>query len=210
MSRIKAQEIAKTEGLLQSSNPALKRKNRAKSKEQIKREEELILRKIIEERMNIKGSCSKPTIYDILWIQLFFLPYTLYKWLAFYLTWYYKFNICKLEYGDEEKLYIIRKNLKLSAGEFNQLEEEEKEYYLSLQLWKKDKFDQWKKEEDEKNKAKLAESSQHKRYRRWMKKGEFVMVRLSPVERSTNNILIVFISYPTKIGGPGQITFMDD
>lgn len=160
--------------------------------------------------MNIKGSCSKPTIYDILWIQLFFLPYTLYKWLAFYLTWYYKFNICKLEYGDEEKLYIIRKNLKLSAGEFNQLEEEEKEYYLSLQLWKKDKFDQWKKEEDEKNKAKLAESSQHKRYRRWMKKGEFVMVRLSPVERSTNNILIVFISYPTKIGGPGQITFMDD
>lgn len=174
MNRIKAQEIAKAEGLLQSSNPALKRKNRAKSKEQIKREEELILRKIIEERMNIMGSCSKPTIYDILWVQLFFLPYTLYKWLAFYLTWYYKFSICKLEYGDEEKLYIIRKNLKLSEGEFNQLEEEDKEYYLSLQLWKKDKYEQWKREEDERNKAKLAESSQHKRYRRWMKKGEFV------------------------------------
>lgn len=178
LNRIKAQEIAKTEGLLQSSNPALKRKNRAKSKDQIKREEELILRKIIEERMNIMGSCSKPTIYDILWVQLVFLPYTLYKWAAFYLTWYYKFNVCKLEYGDEEKLYIIRKNLKLSEGEFNQLEEEDKEYYLSLQLWKKDKFDQWKKEEDERNKAKLAESSQHKRYRRWMKKGEFVDFRI--------------------------------
>lgn len=172
--RIKAQEIAKSEGLLQSFNPSLKRKNRSKTKDQIRREEELILRKIIEEKMNIKGSCSKPTIYDTLWIQLILLPYTLYKLIAFHLVWYYKFNVCKQEYGEEEKLYIIRKNLKLSEGEFKQLEEDDKEYYLSLQLWKKEKFDQWKKEEEERNKAKLAESSSHKRYRRWMKKGKLL------------------------------------
>lgn len=178
---MQAQEIAKQQGLLQSSNAALKRKNRTKSKDQVKREEELVLRKIIEEKMNIKGSCAKPSYYDILWVQLLILPYTIYKLVSFHAIWYYKFNICKLEYTDEERLYIIRKNLKLSEDEFNQLEDDDREYYLQMQLWKKDKFDQWKKEEDEKAKAKLAESSQHKRYRRWMKKG-----------------------------GPGSITFLDD
>ena len=51
--RIKAAEIAKEEGLLSNSS-AFRKKNRFKSKEEIKREEEQILRKIIEEKLDIK------------------------------------------------------------------------------------------------------------------------------------------------------------
>ncbi|RWS31756.1 DnaJ domain containing protein 5-like protein [Leptotrombidium deliense] len=178
--RLKAQEIAKEDGLL-NNNSATKRRNRFKTREEIKLEEENILRKIIEEKMDIKGAYSKPTVYDILWVQLVCLPYTIAQFVYFYIRWFYKFVIMKEEYGEEEKMYIIRRNMKLSSSQWSQLSDEEKEEYLELQLWKKEAFDVWKQERDDEQKAKLAESASYKRYRRWMRKG-----------------------------GPGAITFLDD
>ncbi len=74
---------------------------------------------IVEEKMDIRGGYAKPTIKDILWIQLMLLPWTMCKWAYFYGRWCWKFGIFREEYGDEEKLYIIRKNLGLSQGQFD-------------------------------------------------------------------------------------------
>ena len=69
--------------------------------------------------MDIRGGYAKPTIMDILWIQLFLLPWTLCKWSYFYARWLWKFGIMREDYGEEEKLYVIRKNLGLSQGQFD-------------------------------------------------------------------------------------------
>lgn len=179
--RLQAQDIAKQEGLIGTNSAANKRKNRFKSKEQIKEEEESILRKIIEEKMDIRGAYSKPSYRDLLWVQLVFLPYSFGQYIYWYSRWIWKYSIQKEEFGEEEKYYIIRKNLKMSQLQFDALPEDEKQLYMDKQLWIKDNFLKWKRHKDDEMKAQLAESSSYKRYRRFMRKG-----------------------------GPGQITFLDD
>ncbi|KAI1280297.1 DnaJ -like protein [Halotydeus destructor] len=165
--KTQAQQIAKEDGLLSTD----KKKNKGKSRDDVRLEEEAILRKIIEDKMDIKGSYEKPTYRDVLWVQLILLPYTLLLWLKFYSRWFFKFTLMKEEYGDEEKMYIMRRNMKLSQGQWDQLEDDEKEEYMEQELWLPENFAQWKQERDDDNKAKLAESASYKRYRRWLKKG---------------------------------------
>jgi DnaJ family protein C protein 25 len=114
--RISATQIAKEDGLF---NRADKKANKGKSKEQLKEEEERILRNVVEEKMDIRGGYAKPKITDILWIQLIFLPWTMCTWSYFYTRWLWKYGICKEEYGIEEKLYVIKKFMGLSNGQFD-------------------------------------------------------------------------------------------
>ncbi|XP_013793937.1 dnaJ homolog subfamily C member 25 homolog [Limulus polyphemus] len=173
--RLKAVDIAKQEGLLNSS----KKKDR-RPKEVIKEEEEAILKKVLEEKVDIKGGYSKPSIKDILWIQLILLPYTIGAYIVWYFKWVWKFNICKEEFGEEEKFYLIRKKLKCNESQWNSIEEEEKLFYLKKELWKEENFKVWKKQKEDEMKAKLAENAKYKSYRRYMRNH-----------------------------GPGQITFED-
>jgi len=68
--------------------------------------------------MDIRGGYAKPNITKILWIQLILLPVTTVQWIFFYFRWFWKFGVRKEDYGDEEKLYLIRKNMKLSSDHF--------------------------------------------------------------------------------------------
>lgn len=179
-SRNKAALIAKEEGLLDQSVQARK-KNRFKSRDEIRLQEEAVLRKIIEEKMDIKGAYSKPEWKDVLWVQLFVFPISFFNWIYFQIRWIYKFNYKKEEYGDEEREYLIRKNLGFSQAQYDALDDAEKDEYHENELWDKEIFKEWKKIKDDEMRAKLAESGSAKRYRRWKKKG-----------------------------GPGQITFLDD
>jgi len=163
--RIQATEIAKSEGLLKRDKKA----DRGKSKETIKEEEENVIRQIISDKMDIKGGYAKPHWSDVLWIQLVIFPYTFYKWSQFYLRWLWKFGILREEYGRDEKLYVIRKNLGVSVGQFSQMEDEEVEDMLEGELWIKDKFKVWKEEKDAEMRVKMAQSGRYKQYRRYMK-----------------------------------------
>lgn len=178
--RLKAQEIAKDEGLL-GNTAANRKKNRFRSKDDIRLEEENILKKIIEEKMDIKGGYSKPNYKNVLWIQLALLPYSIVIYLFWYFRWIYKFSIKKEEFGDEEKKYIIRKNMSLSQAQWDALSDEEVQEFMDTELWIKDNFKVWKQKKDDETKAQLAESASYKRYRRYMRKG-----------------------------GPGQMTFLED
>jgi len=62
-----------------------------------------------------RGGYEKPTVYDILWVQLTLSPYYLVCYIAWFLRWIWKFTICREEYGDEEREYLIRKKMKLSS-----------------------------------------------------------------------------------------------
>lgn len=100
---------------------------------------------------------------------------------TWYCRWVYNFNIKGKEYGEEERLYIIRKSMKMSQSQFDSLEDHQKEMFLKRELWIKENYEVYKQEQEEELKKKLANDPRWKRYRRWMKNE-----------------------------GPGRLTFVDD
>ncbi|XP_028144578.1 dnaJ homolog subfamily C member 25 homolog [Diabrotica virgifera virgifera] len=161
--RNKALEIAKEDGLLQND------KKQKKNKKELKEETETIIRKVIEDKMDIKGAYAKPSITDLLWIQLIIFPYTIVKYISWYVSWYWRHSILKQPYSEEEKLYIIRKYMKMSEHQFNSQEDEKKEDFLKQELWIRANFDEWHKQEEENAKKQLAENNKYKQYRRYLK-----------------------------------------
>jgi DnaJ family protein C protein 25 len=139
------------------------------SKTELKEMQEKQIRKVIEDNMDIKGSYEKPKIVDILWVQIIIFPWTLGKFIVWQARWIINFNILGKEYGEEEMLHLLRKNLGVGKHQFNAIEEETISEYLRKELWKKDKFKEFKKEMDEEKKAKMAENNRYKSYRRYMK-----------------------------------------
>ncbi|XP_077201416.1 dnaJ homolog subfamily C member 25 [Paroedura picta] len=176
--RIQATEIARQQGLLNRAKE--KGKNR-RSKEEIRKEEEEIIKDVIRNKIDIKGGYQKPQLYDILLFQILLVPFYVFKYIAWYCWWIYYFKIKGQEYGEEEKLYIIRKYMKMSQSQFDSLEDHQKETFLERQLWIKEKYELYKQEQEEEMKKKMAMDPRWKRYRRWMRKE-----------------------------GPGRLTFIDD
>lgn len=162
--RNKALEIAKGE-----IKECQSRKGARKSKAELKEEQDRIIRRVIEENMDIKGAYAKPEITDILWVQLIILPYTIAYYIYWYMRWFWKFTITKQPYGEEEKLYLIRKYMKLGQHQFNALEDTEKQEYLEEELWVKETYIAWKQIKDEEAKKALAENNKYKQYRRYIK-----------------------------------------
>ncbi|XP_017163215.1 dnaJ homolog subfamily C member 25, partial [Poecilia reticulata] len=164
--RIQAMEIAKQQGLL--SRTKEKGKNR-RSKEEIREQEEEVIRDIIKNKIDIKGGYQKPSLSDILLCQMALFPFYLSRYVAWYARWVYRFTVCREEYGEEEKLYLIRRNMKLPQAQFDSLEENTKQTFLEKQLWLRENYEAYRKEREEEMKAKLATDPKMKRYRRWMK-----------------------------------------
>ncbi|WAR02776.1 DJC25-like protein [Mya arenaria] len=165
--RLQATNIAKERGLF----PVAKKKDGRRSKEEIREEEEAIIKDIVEENLDIRGGYRKPTYQDVLWIQLVFFPYYLLAYIHWYARWIWKFTISRQEYGTEEKLYLIRKYLKLSSNQFDALEEHERDDYMHKELWIKEKFTAWKEKQEAELMSKRAESGRYRMIRRYMKKG---------------------------------------
>lgn len=176
--RIQATELAKQQGLLYRTKE--KGKNR-RSKEEIREEEEEIIRDIIKTKIDIKGGYQKPNISDILLFRIVLFPYHMCLYVAWYCSWVYRFTIRGEEYGEEEKLYIIRKYMKMSQAQFDSLEDNLRQTFLERQLWIKENYEVYKEEQEDEMKMKMATDPRWKRYRRWM-----------------------------KSEGPGRITFIDD
>ncbi|XP_072932489.1 dnaJ homolog subfamily C member 25 homolog [Epargyreus clarus] len=162
--RNKALEIAKAETKESQTRNKVK-----KSKAELKEEQDRIVRRVIEENMDIKGAYAKPEILDILWVQLIILPYSIAYWIYWYLRWFWKFTIMKHPYGREEKLYLVRRYLKLGQHQFGALEEKDKQEFLDEELWIKENFVAWKQMKDEEAKKALADNNKYKQYRRYIK-----------------------------------------
>ncbi|XP_056146989.1 dnaJ homolog subfamily C member 25 [Lampris incognitus] len=176
--RIQATEIAKQQGLL--SRAKEKGKNR-RSKEEIREQEEEVIRDIIKNKIDIKGGYQKPNFSDILLCKIVLFPYYLVTYVRWYVSWIYRFHICGEEYGEEEKLYIIRLHMKMSQSQFDRVDEQLRTVFLEKRLWIRDNFEVYKHEQEEEMKVKMATDHRMKRYRRWMKNE-----------------------------GPGRLTFVDD
>ncbi|XP_046405256.1 dnaJ homolog subfamily C member 25 homolog isoform X2 [Ischnura elegans] len=162
--RLKALDMAKKLGKFDTS-----KKSRRRTKNEMKEEEDMIIRQVLEDNIDIRGGYAKPKVTDVLWIQLLLLPVNIVLYIAWYLRWVWKFNIKKMEYGKEEKLYLIRKRLKMTQIAFDALEEEKRETFLKQELWIEEKYQQWFTKREEDMKKQLAENARYKACRRYMK-----------------------------------------
>ncbi|CAM2713905.1 unnamed protein product [Rotaria socialis] len=178
--RIQAQEIARQQGLLGNNNGESAKKNRGR-KAISKQEEEAILKRIVEQNLDIKGGYKKPSITRVLWLQLILFPYYIFLSLKWHVRWFYKFHINKHELGDDEKIHLICRNLKINREQYEALPEKEQHQIWEREVWIKENFLEWKTEKEEEQKIKLSKSGRYKAYRRYI-----------------------------KSGGPGQITFDGD
>ena len=91
----------------------------------------------------VSGGYGKPTYRDILWVKIFYLPYTVYLFFRWYIRWAYRYIYQKLEYEEEDRLYLIRKHLKYSQTQFDAMPEEERTDVYERELWCPDKFKVW-------------------------------------------------------------------
>uniref|UniRef100_A0A8D8MXC3 DnaJ homolog subfamily C member 25 homolog n=1 Tax=Culex pipiens TaxID=7175 RepID=A0A8D8MXC3_CULPI len=156
--------------IINQSQDGVKKKPKGKlSKGELKEESEKNIRKILEENLDIQGAYAKPQITDILWVQIILLPYTLFKYVKWNLLWIYNFNIRMKPYGEEEQLYLIRKNLKMGINQFKGIEPEKISDYLRRKLWIKKNYNIWKEEQEEEMKRQMADNPRYKAYRRYMK-----------------------------------------
>jgi len=119
--------------------------------------------------MDVKGGYAKPTLWDVLWVQLIICPYTILSFIVWHAQWFWRYTVMKQPYGREQKLHLIRRHLGMGQHQFEAQEDKLIEEYLHLELWKRDNFDAWKAEQDEEMKKKLAENPRYKAYRRYMK-----------------------------------------
>ena len=67
-------------------------------------------------------------------------------------------GLTPIEIDWTENISPSRKNLGVSQGQFDQLEEEEVEEMLELELWQKDNFAVWKEEKEAEKRIKMAQS----------------------------------------------------
>jgi len=162
-----AMKIAHDEGLLTKG----KKVKGKKSKEEKKEEEARILREVVEDSIDIRGGYSKPQVTDILWVQLAISPYYLVLYIAWGARWVWKFWILKEEYGKEEKEHLTRKGVGLSQMYWEAMDQPTRDHYLSRELWVAEHLKEFKEEQEEEMRVKLAGNNKHKMWRRYMKQG---------------------------------------
>ena len=96
-------------------------------------------------------------------------PYYLVLYIIFKIRWFWKFTICGEEYGNEEKEYLTKKQLKVSQVQWEAIGPHEKDELIERELWIHENFTEYQREKDEEMKEKLAQNNKYKSYRRYMK-----------------------------------------
>ncbi|EER10517.1 conserved hypothetical protein [Perkinsus marinus ATCC 50983] len=85
--------------------------------------------------------------------------------------WTYRFGIRKEEYGPEEREYLTRRALKLSEEDWHMVDDTEREQLLEKRLYEGDNLQQYLKEKEREERARLEKSGAYKRYQRIKRAG---------------------------------------
>jgi len=132
--------------------PAYKNKLRAlelehnKEASRKKKGSKQIIKKAVEEdysgelELQIQG-VEKPSLWKLLVIQLVLLPYTLVKLSAWYICWFWRYNIKKAPYSLDDACYLTRKALKVTLRSWHAIDELTQQDLIERRLWKKKNMD---------------------------------------------------------------------
>ncbi|VWU50599.1 DnaJ protein, putative [Hepatocystis sp. ex Piliocolobus tephrosceles] len=121
----------------------------------------------ITNSMNLKISL----LNDFIIFKLFFLLKQIYLYINWYILWIINYNILNKEYTEDDKIYITRTCVRLSAQKWNVLSNEEKNILMKKQLWIKQNRKEFLNELKEKEKINKMSRAKYKKQIRMKKKG---------------------------------------
>lgn len=110
-----ALDIARQRGVLDFDKDT----GKVKRKQRSGVDPELVLNAIIEENISISGGYKRQTVFDTLAWQIIILPLILWRHGKWWGRWVWRFWIKGEEHDEESKLYLIRRNLKMSEDQFH-------------------------------------------------------------------------------------------
>lgn len=134
--------------------------------------EESIKEQIAIEMVMINNEKVKKLEFkDLLIVRFLCFPQHFIYYILWNLRWVLNYIILKKEYSEEDKEYITRKHLKLSASSWEALDEYNKKMYLKRALWIKENLKEYLEEQKEIERMNKLSSSKYKRQMRNKKKG---------------------------------------
>lgn len=89
---------------------------------------------------------EKPEYKDLLVCKLGLLPLHAANYLLWALKWLVMYKIFRTDYSDEDKMYLIRKNMGLDERAWERLSQDEKNEYMEKELWDKLKLSEYERE----------------------------------------------------------------
>jgi DnaJ homolog subfamily C member 25 len=92
-----------------------------------------------EAMMNVEiVGLEEPHWKNLLVVRLSMIPVRLYNYVKWVAHWQYSYKICKREYTEDDKQYLIMKNLQISEREWERMAESAQEKLLAQKLWELD------------------------------------------------------------------------
>ncbi|KAE9553795.1 hypothetical protein FO519_003016 [Halicephalobus sp. NKZ332] len=159
-----AMDVARERNLLEFDE-----KGKPKKKQKNGADVEKVIQSIIEENINVSGGYKRASLLDTFAVQIIIFPKTLTEFLIQRGSLAYR-QLMNKDLTHDDKLFLIKKNMGLSAAQFGALDEGEVEDFLAMELWKKDLCEEYKKKKEVEEKEKLMNSGRYKQYKRYMKR----------------------------------------
>ncbi|BHF60752.1 DnaJ sub C member 25 [Sparganum proliferum] len=176
--RAKAKELALMEGRFRVKKQDV---GRRLTREELKEREDEVIRSVIIETVDLRGDCAAPNIRNTLLVQLLFLPFWLIRVTFWASRWIILFFILRRPYGPEEQEFLTRWKLGFSQTRWEGLDENTRAQFMQLELWIPEKLSAYREKQVEELRIRSAESTNYKRYRRYMK-------RVGPAEINLENL----------------------
>lgn len=79
---------------------------------------------------------EEPDWRNLIVFKLLAVPGQLGRYALWKINWFIRYRIRKLEYTDEDKVYLIRTNLKITEEEWENVPDKDKNTYMTEELWK--------------------------------------------------------------------------
>ncbi|KAF4700056.1 DnaJ sub C member 25 [Perkinsus olseni] len=127
---------------------------------------------VFEEEVRLNGSGSKPAdIRRTVGYRFLRSPLSLAENMARSIRWTYRFRINREEYGPAEREYLTRRALKMSEDDWRMVDDTEKEQLLERKLYEGDNLEEYLREREREERARLERSGAYRRYRRIKRAG---------------------------------------
>lgn len=88
--------------------------------------------------LNVVG-LQEPDWRNLIVFKMARLPVHLAKYIAWNVNWLISYKIRRREYSDDDKKYLIQRNLEMPDEEWNALSEKEMKTYMDEEIWDKEK-----------------------------------------------------------------------
>jgi len=160
--------------------PSFKRRVNERVEEEVAELEGKVELEVLRERVEAQvfdsevhvggGGFAKPSLKSLALVSAVRSPYDLSIYVCEVFRWHRRFSWNKEEYGTEERKYLTRRVLGMSQGQWEYMEEEQREEMVGRELWLPENLQAFHKEREEEMRERLAQSGAYKRAKRWHRK----------------------------------------